>query len=222
MNKQTSFLDGSQIYGATTEEANKLRSFQNGLLTATSDRYGKPILPPSDKAKPCTPQKKGLNCFVAGDSRVNQHPLLLTMHTLGMRSHNRHALQLKQVNPHWSDDKLYQEARRITIAEVQHITFNEYLPIIMGSLLSSYYNLNPLQHGYTQYEPHTDPTSWNEYTTAASRFGHSQIKDYYKTISANMINSSLFLLKDNFFEPGFAWDGLVRLFFYLHYESARC
>src|SRR5699024_4655112 len=88
MNKQTSFLDGSQIYGATTEEANKLRSFQNGLLTATSDRYGKHILPPSDKAKPCTPQKKGLNCFVAGDSRVNQHPLLLTMHTLGMRSHN--------------------------------------------------------------------------------------------------------------------------------------
>lgn len=126
-----------------------------------------------------------------------------------MRNHNQHALRLKQVNGHWSDEKLYQEARRITVAELQHITFNEYLPVILGPILSGYYSLPPLQRGYTNYEPYTDPSSWNEFTTAASRYGHSQIKDYYKTISSNLVNSSLFLLKDNFFEPGFAWDGLV-------------
>ena len=179
------------------------------MLASAQDRFGKNILPPSDGAKPCSPLKKELKCFVAGDSRVNQNPILLMMHTLWMRNHNYHAIRLKQVNPQWGDEKLYQEARRISIAELQHITFNEYLPIILGSTLTSYYSLIPLEGGYTNYEPYTDPTSWNEFSTAASRFGHSQIKDYYRTISANLVNSSLFLLKDNFFEPGFAWDGLV-------------
>jgi len=186
-----------------------------GLLKSSKDRNGNQILPASDMARPCFPLKKGLKCFVAGDNRANQHPILLSMHIIWMRNHNLHASKLKLINPHWSDEKLYQEARRITIAELQHITYNEYLPIIMGSLLSSYYTLSPLHGGYTHYEPHTDPTSWNEYTTAASRYGHSQIKDIYRTIpasvaySGNSSGGSVLLLKDNFFEPGIGWDGLV-------------
>lgn len=54
------------------------------------------------------------------------------MHTLMARQHNTVARNLAQVNPHWDDETLYQEARRVNIATIQHITFNEFLPMLLG------------------------------------------------------------------------------------------
>lgn len=70
--------------------------------------------------------------LTTGDSRINQTPTLAVLHTLLLREHNRVADILSNLNPLWTDEKLYQEARKIVIAEIQHITYQEWLPLNFG------------------------------------------------------------------------------------------
>ena len=60
-----------------------------------------------------------------GDIRANEHHGLTVMHTLWMREHNKIAKLLAKQHKSWTDEKLYQEARRIVIAEYQHIAFRQ-------------------------------------------------------------------------------------------------
>lgn len=211
-NKNTAFLDASHIYGNTAEQAAQLRTYRGGLLKFSIGKNGEILLPIATGPD----QQCSGTCFQAGDARVNQHPALTALHTLLLRSHNHHARALQMRHPNWSDEILFQEARRINIAEYQMITYAEYLPIVFGPILSAYYHLLPSRSGYTHYDPKTDPSTWNEYSTAACRFGHSQIQATFGLYTKIMgygqqgPKQASFRLKDWYLRPSLLSDGLLQ------------
>lgn len=75
--------------------------------------------------------------FISGDTRVNQNPQLTVLQIILLREHNRVADALARLNPHWTDETIFQEARRIVIAEHQHISYYEWLPIFLGNVVRS-------------------------------------------------------------------------------------
>lgn len=58
-----------------------------------------------------------------------------------LRFHNFVAFKLKSGNAMWSDEKLYQESRRFVGAIIQHITYTQFLPIILGILSTGYFKV---------------------------------------------------------------------------------
>ena len=77
-----------------------------------------------------------------GDIRSDDNPQLAALHTVFLREHNRIAEKLKRYNKDWDDEKLFQEARKIVIGELQHITYNEYLPLYVGQKAMEDNNIN--------------------------------------------------------------------------------
>ena len=114
-----------------------------------------------------------------GDDRNTEVPTLAVLHTIFLREHNRLVKQLQLINPHWSDETLYQEGRTIIAALLQHITYSEYLPHAVGPMHMEKYGLwsTPLDHN-TVYDPSVDATVKNAFGVAAFRFGHSQIPNF--------------------------------------------
>ena len=109
-------------------------------------------------------------CFKAGDIRANEQQGLTSFHTLFVREHNRVARSLKQLNPGWDGEIIFQETRKIVGAIIQKIVYQDYLPIILGK------NALP---SYTKHNPNVIPTISNVFAAAAYRFGHSTIRSTF-------------------------------------------
>ncbi|XP_058466995.1 chorion peroxidase-like [Malaya genurostris] len=178
INKVTHFIDASTVYGSNNELAASLRTFQKGLLRNSFP--ARIELPPFNRDPGvCEPWARA--CFEAGDDRSNQIISLVQIHTLFLREHNRIASILSQVNPHWSDETLYQEARKIVIGEIQRIVYNEYAPIVVGAEKARQYGLLDESHGHTNlYNPKLRPSVLNEVSGAAFRFAHSTVDGHLR------------------------------------------
>ena len=151
MTAVTSYLDLSLMYGSNADTMRDLRENRGGRMIAER-RQGRQWLPEStnrsadcenvDANEPCYrsgachslwSKKFFLDREFAGDVRVNQNPGQALVQTLLLREHNRLADALQHINPNWDDETVFQEARRIAIAEYQHITYYEWLPILLGT-----------------------------------------------------------------------------------------
>ena len=164
VNEITAYLDGSNVYGSDATRALALRTLSGGRMKTSAGN----LLPlntfglENDTGGPADPTQ----FYVAGDIRANEQVGLTAVHTLFVREHNRLADELAAANPTWTDEQIYQRARKFVGAEIQSITYQEFLPALLGaeapSILGSYDNT-------------LDASIANEFSTALFRVGHTML-----------------------------------------------
>src|SRR5262249_6279581 len=190
-NDITAFLDASMVYGSDAVTADALRTHDGGHLKTSPGPDG--VIGTGDDWLPFNNQTyfpgfqetggDGTGAFhiandarivpdsalfMAGDIRVNENIELTSLHTLFVREHNRIANAFHAANPNLSDETLYQLARQQVWAEIQSITYNEWIPAVLGP------NALP---AYTGYKPGVNAGIATEFSTALFRVGHSMLGD---------------------------------------------
>ncbi|UYV84787.1 hypothetical protein LAZ67_X003501, partial [Cordylochernes scorpioides] len=181
-NQVSAYLDASTIYGSSPGSNSGLRESKGQSARLRTDRLGGySLLPRSEKN--CTKSQLGCDqrCPLTGEKRASSYcavaqvtPALTSLHTLWVREHNRLVGLL--AGRGWTPEKLYQEVRRIISAMMQHITYTEFLPMIMGPEQMGLYQLNTP----TKYDPSVRPQVINAFSAAAFRFGHSMVDRRFK------------------------------------------
>lgn len=170
INQVTPWIDGSFVYSTSETWLNTMRSFVNGTLltekggtmpvrnTMRVPLFNNPI--PSQMR-----MNNAQELFLLGDPRTNQNPAMLTFAIVMMRWHNVIAHRIKNQHPSWSDEDIFQRARRIVVASLQNVFVYEYLPSLLEVELPPYKGYNPDMH----------PGISHMFQSAAFRFGHSLI-----------------------------------------------
>jgi hypothetical protein len=191
-NQITSFLDGSMIYGSDTTRATAIRGFQGGKLAISGDN-----LPPLNTVGLANANDAHLfpdnELFLAGDVRANENVELSAIHTLFVREHNQIATAIAAANHSLNDEQIFQMTRRIVAAEIQVITYNEFLPALLGP--------NALRP-YFGYDPDVNPGISTEFSTGAFRIGHTLVNDDVEFLDndGNSVRDQLDL-DEAFFNP---------------------
>ncbi len=204
VNGLTAFIDASQVYGSDEVRAYTLRELDgSGELKTTASDHGD-LLPYNESGEENAPSTDGA-WFLAGDIRANEQAALTAMHTLFVREHNYWARSFRETNPAAAEDTVYEYARMIVGAEMQHITYTEFLPIILGP------DALPPYRGFKE---EADPSIANEFATAAFRFGHSLLPATIRRIGADgqTADAGDLALAQAFFDPTIVeTDGIENL-----------
>uniref|UniRef100_A0A673I607 NAD(P)H oxidase (H2O2-forming) n=1 Tax=Sinocyclocheilus rhinocerous TaxID=307959 RepID=A0A673I607_9TELE len=161
VNHVTAWIDGSSIYGSSSSWCDALRTFSKGLLASGSSQ-DMPRRSSSGYLMWSAPDPSTSPLFIIfGNARANENIFTVTEGIIWFRYHNYLASKLHKEHPYWSDEELFQNARKRVIATFQNIAFYEWLPAYLGTPVTSY-------PGYQKY---VDPGISAEFEAAAVRFG---------------------------------------------------
>ena len=190
INEITAWIDASNVYGSDTERARALRANDGRGRLKTSAGH----LLPFNTDGFANAGGDSPSLFLAGDVRANEQVGLAAMHTLFVREHNRLANQIRNQNPDLNGEEIYERARRIVGAQMQVITYKEYLPALLGP--------NALAP-YPGYRANIDASISNLFATASYRYGHSALSPTLLRLDrdGNEIDAGHLALQDAFFSP---------------------
>ncbi len=207
VNVVTAYIDGSMIYGSDATTAKKLRTLTGGKLKTSPGADG--IVGTQDDLLPFNSAEyfpDGVlsmdnpvhaptdSLFAAGDVRANENIELTALHTLFVREHNRLATIIAKQNPRLSDEQIYQQARAMVGAEIQSITYNQWLPTLLG---------RGAMGRYTGYDPNVNAGIANEFSTAMFRVGHTMLGEDVEFLDNDGEDvAEEIALNEGFFNPG--------------------
>ena len=190
VNDITAWIDASNVYGSNDERATALRlNDGTGKLKLSSGS-----LLPFNESGLANAGGPSAELFVAGDIRANEQVGLAAMHTLWVREHNRKATEIAENNNGLSGNEIFEEARAWVGALQQVITYNEFLPILLGP--------NALAP-YTGYDETVDGSMTNTFTTGIYRIGHTMLSGEILRVDKNghtLLHGDL-PLRNAFFNP---------------------
>ena len=144
-NTSNHHIDLSPVYGLTPQTTHKLRTFKGGKLKsqiigdeeyplyvyedAAAGRFKAEFQglyqPLHDEEKLDLQRKSKL--FAMGVERANVQVGYVMLNVLCLREHNQLCDKLAQRYPDWDDERLFQTARNILIAEIMKIIVEEYI-----------------------------------------------------------------------------------------------
>ena len=227
VNSITAYIDGSNVYGSDSERADFLRTFESGKLKTSLAANGEVLLPfnraidPFPNANPPVtpgaPTPAPDELFIAGDVRANEQLGLTAVHTLFLREHNRLAEQLATrpdlpqliqgagLDPKLTadvDEYLYQMSRKAVGAQIQAITYQEFLPMLVGA---------DSLPDYCDYDETINATLSNEFANAAYRVGHTLLSPQLQLVDPSGNSQGSVALRDAFFNPQFPQDNGINL-----------
>jgi hypothetical protein len=173
INLNTAWIDASMVYGSDSLRARWLRTFKNGKMKTSAGNFlaynttSGELADPIDVNAPSMANDGDhtVKTFVAGDVRAAEHPGILSLQTMFVREHNKICDRLVSQGLR-NDEQIYQLARKEVGAEIQAITYNEFLPAL-GITLDD----------YKGYNPNVRPDILNTFATAGYRVGHSMVAD---------------------------------------------
>ena len=192
INQISTYIDASNVYGSSVLRSSALRAFDGTGRLKISDGPTGDMLPFNIAGlhNAANMGQVSVSLYLAGDIRVNENAVLTSMHTLFVREHNRLCIEILAKSPGLAgnDEAVYQMSRKIVGGLMQSVTFNEFLPTLLGA------NALPAYNGY---DPTVNPTITNAFSTAAYRFGHSMLSSTLQLgTDGNTIS-----LRDAFFNP---------------------
>ncbi|KAH8419069.1 hypothetical protein KR222_003419 [Zaprionus bogoriensis] len=199
----TAYLDLSSLYGNSLAQSQRVRLFKGGQLRS-SQLNGQQWLPVSQNFNGECGTKS--ECYSMPDKRNRFTPTIAVLQTVLLREHNRLAEQLAILNPHYSDERLYQEARKINIAQYQKITYYDWLSGVLGR---TYTHLNGLTYPYSEdssdyvndYDESVNAGPFAEFSAAAFRYSHTQVPGWFSLVASNRYSNQTLRLSDYFERP---------------------
>lgn len=179
-NGLTSFIDCSNVYGSSVERQKDLREKKTGYRLATSIFEKKERIL-NGPAEDCILTDPSQRCSLAGDVRVNEVPTLTSYHYLLVKEHNRIAEQIKAF--YGDNETIFQETRRILIAIIQKIVYDEFLPSIFSPEGLRKYKLQSSTSYH--YNPKINPSLTNAFGIAY-RVGHTWVPQQIQLFSESL------------------------------------
>lgn len=161
VNLVTAWIDGSSIYGPSSSWSDALRSFYGGLLACGAEwnmpKQGGEHFLMWSAADPSTGEHGPQGLYELGNAWANENVFTAAEGIIWFRFHNYLALTLHEEHPTWSDEDLFQNARKTVVATFQNIALYEWLPAYLGNK-----TLTP----YQGYQKFVDPGISPEFQAA--------------------------------------------------------